>query len=51
MKSDIIKLQKSININFINKPLLLQALTHKSANNKINNENTKHIPVLNQNQI
>jgi ribonuclease III len=38
MKADIIKLQKSININFINKHLLLQALTHKSANNKINNE-------------
>jgi len=38
MKSDIIKLQKTININFVNKPLLLQALTHKSANNKINNE-------------
>ncbi len=38
MKSDIIKLQKSINISFVNKQLLLQAITHKSANNKVNNE-------------
>ena len=35
---DINKLQKSLKIKFKDKSLLIKALTHKSANQKINNE-------------
>ena len=35
---DINKLQKSLKIKFKDKSLLIKALTHKSANLKINNE-------------
>ena len=35
---DINKLQKSLKVKFKDKSLLIKALTHKSANQKINNE-------------
>ena len=35
---DINKLQKSLKIKFKDKSLLIKALTHKSANQEINNE-------------
>ena len=38
MTADIGKFQKDLKIKFKNKSLLIQALTHKSANLKINNE-------------
>ena len=33
-----IKFEKRLKINFKNKSLIIEALTHKSANQKINNE-------------
>ena len=38
MKININKFQKDLKIKFKNKPLLIKALTHKSANQKSNNE-------------
>ena len=38
MKIDIFKFQKDIKIRFKKKSLLIQALTHKSADQKNNNE-------------
>ena len=38
MKTKINKLEKNLNIKFNNRNLLLQALTHKSLNNDVNNE-------------
>ena len=38
MKNNISQFEKTIKIKFSNKTLLKQALTHKSANQKINNE-------------
>ena len=35
---DITKFQKNLKVKFKNKPLLISALTHKSANKAINNE-------------
>ncbi len=38
MKIDFQKLEKKINVNFKNKKLLKQSLTHKSFNKEENNE-------------
>ena len=38
MTIDVDKFQKDLKIKFKNKSLLIQALTHKSANQKSNNE-------------
>ena len=38
MKKNIIKFQRDLNIKFKNESLLIKALTHKSANQKKNNE-------------
>ena len=38
MTLNISKFQKDLKIRFKKKSLLIQALTHKSANNKFNNE-------------
>jgi ribonuclease III len=38
MKSKIVKFQKELRVKFKNKSLLIEALTHKSANQKFNNE-------------
>ena len=38
MKNDVKAIENNIKINFLNKKLLLQSLTHKSFNEKYNNE-------------
>jgi len=38
MKNNFLQFEKALKIKFSNKLLLQQALTHKSANQKINNE-------------
>ena len=38
MTQDINKLEKQLKIKFRNKSLIIAALTHKSANQKVNNE-------------
>ena len=38
MKRNISKFEKKINVKFKNKSLLIESLTHKSSNNKTNNE-------------
>ncbi len=38
MKNDVKSIEDNIKINFLNKKLLLQSLTHKSFNEKYNNE-------------
>ena len=38
MKNDVKAIEDNIKINFLNKKLLLQSLTHKSFNEKYNNE-------------
>ena len=42
-KINLIELEKTININFINKENLILSLTHKSHNSKINNERLEFI--------
>ena len=39
MTYNILKFEKRLKIKLINKTLLFEALTHKSANRKLNNEN------------
>lgn len=42
-KINLIELERTININFINKENLILSLTHKSYNSKINNERLEFI--------
>ena len=42
-KINLIELERTININFINKENLILSLTHKSHNSKINNERLEFI--------
>ena len=42
-KINLIELEKTININFVNKENLILSLTHKSHNSKINNERLEFI--------
>ena len=43
MKIDYIKLEKKIKINFKNKDLLIQSLTHKSFDKESNNEKVEFL--------
>ena len=43
MKIDYIKLEKKIKINFKNKDLLIQSLTHKSFDRESNNEKVEFL--------
>ena len=42
-KINLIELERTININFLNKENLILSLTHKSYNSKINNERLEFI--------